>query len=62
MNHKHTKNCTCIPEYTLMPKKLVSQAKKIISQVSITSNRGRKGLHQERMLQGIHYVLKTGIQ
>ena len=64
MNHKHTKNCymTCIPKYALIPRKLVSQAKKIISQVSITSNRGRKGLHQERMLQGIHCVLKTDIQ
>ena len=30
--------------------------------MNITSNRGRKGLYQERMLQGIYYVLKNGIQ
>ncbi len=52
MNCRYTKSCymTCIPAHALIPKKLISQAKKIISQLKVTSNKGRNGLNQERML------------
>jgi putative transposase len=45
-----------------MPEKLLQHAKEILAQCSIRSKVGRPMLEETRLLQGIYYLLKTGIQ
>lgn len=58
-----TMNCykICIEEKILIPDSLLAEAKEIIAKLPTKSKVGRPGLDQERMLQGIYYLLKTGV-
>lgn len=44
-----------------MPEKLVEKAEKILSKLPMQSKIGRPSLDQKRLLQGIYYLLRTGI-
>jgi transposase len=44
-----------------MPEKLTAKAEKILSELPIKSKIGRPTLDQKRLLQGIYYLLRTGI-
>ena len=61
---RKTKNCyeICINKSFLLSKKLWKTSKEIISNLSLNSKIGRPSLNTERILNGIFYVLKTGIQ
>lgn len=58
-----TKNCyeVCINKQYLLNEKLLNQAKEIVSQLRINATTGRPLLEFERCLNGIYYILKTGI-
>jgi len=59
----HTKNCyeVCINKDFLISKKLWKQIKKIISELSLNAKTGRPLLEAKRALNGIYYLLKTGV-
>lgn len=59
----HTKNCyeICINKNFLIPKKLWNQIEKIITELSLNAKTGRPSLAPKRALNGIYYLLKTGI-
>lgn len=59
----NTYNCykNCIEKNALMPDAIVAEAKDILSQLPVKLKLGRPSLDQERMLQGIYYLLKNGI-
>lgn len=59
----HTKNCykTCINKRFLLLKTLWKTTKEIISKLSLNAKTGRPLLNIERALNGIYYLLKTGI-
>src|SRR5579884_3698427 len=58
-----TRNCyrTCINEKYLLDAELTKQAIKIITELDIKSITGRPPLDFIRALNGIYYILKTGI-
>ena len=59
----HTKSCyqTCISKNFLIPKGLWKQAKKIITELPLSAKTGRPPLDTERGLNGIYYLLRTGV-
>jgi putative transposase len=59
----HTKNCyeICINKDFLISKKLWNNIKEIISELSLNAKTGRPRLEAKRALNGIYYLLKTGI-
>jgi|GEM_PF-2553262 len=59
----HTKNCyqICINKSFLIPKNLLKQIKKIITELSINAKTGRPQINSERAINGIYYLLRTGI-
>jgi len=59
----HTKNCyeICINTHFLISKKLWKDAEKIISELPLKAKTGRPSLNFKRALNGIYYLLKTGI-
>lgn len=59
-----TENCyqECINQNFLMPQKLLSHAKEIVSKLKTKASAGRPGIELDRGLNGIFYVLRTGIQ
>lgn len=59
-----TNNCykTCINKNYLLKEELLKHAEEIVSQLQIKSSVGRPGIELDRGLNGIYYVLKTGIQ
>jgi putative transposase len=59
-----TKNCyeTCINKYVLLNPTLLKHAEEIIAELDIRSMVGRPSLDLKRGLNGIYYLLKTGIQ
>src|SRR5579871_2509045 len=59
----HTKNCyeTCIDKSFLVPKTLLSHVEKIISNLLLKSKTGRPLLNLKRAINGIFYLLRTGI-
>jgi putative transposase len=60
----HTKNCyeTCINKSFLLTKRLWKDAEEIITKLSLNAKTGRPLLNIKRALNGIYYLLKTGIQ
>lgn len=59
----HTKNCyeECINKSFLIPENLWKDIEKIIAEISLKAVTGRPPLESKRMLNGIYYLLKTGI-
>lgn len=59
----HTKNCykTCINKSFLISKKLWNHVEKIITELSLNAKTGRPQLDSERAINGIYYLLRTGI-
>lgn len=59
-----TENCylTCINPKFLIPQKFLIHAQKIVSELKTKSSIGRPGIELNRGLNGIFYVLRTGIQ
>ena len=59
----HTKNCyeICINKYFLLSKKVWKDAKEIISKLPLNAKTGRPLINIKRAINGIHYLLKTGI-
>lgn len=59
----HTKSCyeICINKNFLIPKRLWKDIKEIISELSLNAKTGRPQLNTERALNGIYYLLKTGV-
>lgn len=59
----HTKNCyeICINKDFLISKKLWNQIKEIISELPLNAKTGRPSIEKKRALNGIYYLLKTGI-
>ena len=59
-----SKNCyeICINKDFLLSKKLWEEVEQIISQLSLKAKSGRPLLDTKRGLNGIYYLLKTGIQ
>jgi putative transposase len=60
----HTKNCyeNCINPSFLLSKQLWKRAQNIITQLPLDSTTGRPSIDKKRGLNGIYYILKTGIQ
>ena len=58
-----TRNCykTCINKEYLLSDALLKHAQEIVSHLPIKANIGRHGIEFERGLNGIGYLLKTGI-
>jgi transposase len=59
----HTKNCyqQCIEKKFLLNAKLWEQARLILAEMQIKSRIGRPSLDLKRAINGIYYLLKTGI-
>jgi putative transposase len=59
-----TKNCyeICIDKAFLLSKKLERDTEQIVSQLSLKAKNGRPPLDLKRGLNGIYYLLKTGVQ
>ena len=59
-----TENCylTCINQNFLIPHELLKHAQEIVSQLKTKSSVGRPGIDFDRGLNGIFYLLRTGIQ
>jgi len=59
----HTKNCyeICINNNFLIPKKLWNNVEEIISKLPLKAKTGRPSLNLKRGINGIYYLLKTGI-
>jgi len=59
----HTKNCykNCINKGFLLPNRLCIESEEIISKLSLKAKTGRPLLNIKRALNGIYYLLKTGI-
>jgi len=59
-----TNNCykTCINESYRLNEKLLKHAQEIVSKLKTKSSVGRPRIELDRGLNGIYYVLKTGIQ
>ena len=60
----HTKKCyeTCINKDFLISKILWNDVEEIISQLSLNAKTGRPSLNIKRMMNGIYFILMTGIQ
>jgi putative transposase len=59
----HTKNCyqVCINKKFLIDPKLLKNIEKIIAKIEIKSRKGRPLLDIKRVINGIYYILVTGI-
>ncbi len=60
----HTKNCyeVCINKKFLITPNLWKDIEKIIPKISEKSKRGRPSMDMKRAINGIYYLLRTGIQ
>jgi transposase len=60
---RYTKNCykTCINKAFLISNKLWKDCEQIIAKITLNANTGRPRLNIERGINGIYYLLKTGI-
>jgi len=62
--YAYTTNCieTCIPVKYQISKKMWSHIEKVLEKIEYSSKMGRPGINAKRALNGIYFVLKTGIQ
>jgi len=60
---RYTKNCylVCINKKFLMPQQLWKDCEKILAKLPLNASTGRPRLDIERGINGIYYLLKTGV-